>query len=170
LCDADTDTSDLRSSYLRVTAAKGDIPRPGEVDLVCGGPPCQGASGLNGHRATADPFADAKNMQLPLFMEIVQFLRPRWVLIENVSDILRFQKAIYGRFAINLLVQAGYQARVGLLRAGSYGVPQYRLRVFIWAAVLGSPLPSFPLRAPLIHASIHFLSLCKGCICVPRVL
>lgn len=39
----------------------------------------------------------------------------------------------------------GYQSRVGFLVAGRYGVPQYRLRCFIWGARRGQPLPGFPM-------------------------
>lgn len=54
--------------------------------------------------------------------------------MENVADILRFDKASLGRYALSRLVHMNYQARLGIMAAGSYGLPQFRLRVFLWGA------------------------------------
>jgi DNA (cytosine-5)-methyltransferase 1 len=77
------------------------IPRPGDVDLVTGGPPCQGISGYNMCRNGDDPLADPKNRQMPLFFEVVSFLQPRYVLMENVADMFKFTTGIYGRFSVS---------------------------------------------------------------------
>ena len=68
-------------------------------------------------------------------MDIVKFLRPKFVLMENVTDILRFDKGSLGRYALSRLVHMNYQARVGIMAAGCYGLPQFRLRVFFWGAL-----------------------------------
>lgn len=67
-------------------------------------------------------------------MDIVEFLKPKYVLMENVVDILKFDKASLGRYALSRLVHMKYQARFGIIAAGCYGLPQFRLRVFIWGA------------------------------------
>lgn len=67
-------------------------------------------------------------------MDIVEFLKPKFVLMENVVDILRFDKASLGRYALSRLVHLKYQARLGIIAAGCYGLPQFRLRVFLWGA------------------------------------
>lgn len=67
-------------------------------------------------------------------MDIVQFLKPKFVLMENVVDILRFDKASLARYALSRLVYMKYQARLGTMAAGCYGLPQFRLRVFLWGA------------------------------------
>lgn len=67
-------------------------------------------------------------------MDIVDFLKPTFVLMENVVDILRFDKASLGRYALSRLVHMIYQARLGIIAAGCYGLPQFRLRVFLWGA------------------------------------
>lgn len=105
-----------------------------EVDVICGGPPCQGISGYNRYRNTASPLDDERNRQIVVFMDIVKFLKPKYVLMENVVDILRFDKGSLGRYALSRLVHMNYQARLGMVAAGCYGLPQFRLRVFLWGA------------------------------------
>ncbi|XP_070020954.1 DNA (cytosine-5)-methyltransferase CMT2-like [Nicotiana sylvestris] len=121
------------------------LPLPGDVDMICGGPPCQGISGYNRHRNVEDPLSDEKNRQIIIFMDVVEFLRPKYVLMENVADILRFDKASLGRYALSRLVHMRYQARLGTMAAGCYGLPQFRLRVFFWGALPSEKLPPFPL-------------------------
>lgn len=106
----------------------------GDADVICGGPPCQGISGYNRHRNADSPFDDERNRQIIVFMDIVNFLKPKYVLMENVVDILQFAKGSVGRYALSRLVRMNYQARLGIMAAGCYGLPQYRLRVFFWGA------------------------------------
>ncbi|CAL9028724.1 unnamed protein product [Prunus brigantina] len=121
------------------------LPLPGDVDVICGGPPCQGISGYNRYRNVDSPLDDERNHQIVVFMDIVKFLKPKYVLMENVVDILRFDKASLGRYALSRLVHMNYQARLGILAAGCYGLPQFRLRVFLWGAHPCENLPQFPL-------------------------
>ena len=115
----------------------------GGVDVICGGPPCQGISGYNRHRNVKSPLDDERNHQLVVFMDIVEFLKPKYVLMENVSDLLRLDKGSLGRYSLSRLVHLNYQARLGLVTAGCYGLPQFRLRVFLWGAH-PSEVSSFP--------------------------
>ncbi|WVZ24126.1 hypothetical protein V8G54_002670 [Vigna mungo] len=110
------------------------LPLPGEVDVICGGPPCQGVSGYNRYRNSESPLDDERNRQIVIFMDMVKFLKPRYVLMENVVDILRFDKGSLGRYALSRLVHMKYQARLGIIAAGCYGLPQFRLRVFLWGS------------------------------------
>ncbi|KAL3500066.1 hypothetical protein ACH5RR_039159, partial [Cinchona calisaya] len=121
------------------------LPLPGHVDVICGGPPCQGISGYNRYRNIEDPLTDERNHQIVIFMDIVKFLKPKYVLMENVIDILRLDGASLGRYALSRLVHMKYQARLGTIAAGCYGLPQFRLRVFIWGALPSEKLPPFPL-------------------------
>ncbi|XP_062146124.1 DNA (cytosine-5)-methyltransferase CMT2-like isoform X3 [Alnus glutinosa] len=121
------------------------LPLPGDVDIICGGPPCQGISGYNRYRNIDSPLADDRNHQIVVFMDIVKYLKPKYVLMENVVDILRFDKASLGRYALSRLVHMNYQAKLGTIAAGCYGLPQFRLRVFLWGAHPSEKLPQFPL-------------------------
>ena len=106
-----------------------------ELGLLAGGPPCQGFS-LAGRRSVDDP----RNSLVWSFLDITQSLRPKFVLIENVSAIQSpFER---GRRASVLadIEEAlrridssdhGYSTIRVLLRADQYGVPQRRKRVFL---------------------------------------
>ncbi|CAI9106804.1 OLC1v1006030C1 [Oldenlandia corymbosa var. corymbosa] len=121
------------------------LPLPGMVDVICGGPPCQGISGFNRFRDKLQPLKDEKNKQLIVFMDIVQFLKPRFVLMENVVDLFKFASAYLGRYAFARLVAMNYQARFGLMAAGAYGLAQFRMRAFLWASLPSERLPQYPL-------------------------
>lgn len=105
----------------------------GDVDFMCGGPPCQGISGFNRYRVE-NPLEDKKNRQLIVYMDIAEFLKPRFLLMENVTDIFKFGKGALTNYAVGRLVSMNYQARIGIMAAGSYGVPQCRMRFFLWGA------------------------------------
>ncbi|KAJ8420644.1 LOW QUALITY PROTEIN: hypothetical protein Cgig2_031998 [Carnegiea gigantea] len=121
------------------------LPLPGDVDVVCGGPPCQGISGFNRFRNKEEPLADEKNKQLVVFMDVVAYLQPKYVLMENVVDLVKFSRGFLGRYALGRLVDMNYQARMGMMAAGAYGLPQFRMRVFIWGAQPSEKLPQYPL-------------------------
>lgn len=137
----------------------GILPRPGDVDVICGGPPCQGISGYNRHRNVENPLDDDRNRQIVVFMDIVEFLKPTYILMENVVDILRLAGAHLGRYAISRLVQLKYQASLGIMAAGCYGLPQFRLRVFLWGAHPNERLPQFPL--PTHDVVLRYGAPCK---------
>lgn len=80
-----------------------------------------------------------------VFMDIVDYLRPKYVLMENVVDILKFADGFLGRYALSRLVAMNYQARLGMMVAGCYGLPQFRMRAFLWGALPSVVLPKFPL-------------------------
>lgn len=67
-------------------------------------------------------------------MEIVEYLKPKYVLMENVVDIVKFSEGFLGRYALSKLINLNYQVRMGMMAAGAYGLPQFRMRVFFWGA------------------------------------
>ncbi|KAL9233613.1 hypothetical protein vseg_008585 [Gypsophila vaccaria] len=121
------------------------LPLPGDVDMICGGPPCQGLSGFNRFRNKESPLSDPKNKQLVVYMDVVDYLKPKYLLMENVVDLLKFSQGYCGRYALGRLVDMNYQARMGMMAAGSYGLPQFRMRVFLWGARPSESLAQYPL-------------------------
>ena len=98
----------------------------GEVDIVMGGPPCQGFS-LAGNRLPDDP----KNHLVLEFKRLIKEIRPRIVLMENVPGILSMK----GGEVVEILGQEfndlGYRVAQGVLNAADFGVPQARPRFIL---------------------------------------
>lgn len=120
------------------------LPRKGDITMIMGGPPCQGASMANRSRNAENPLEDEHNRMMIVFVEYVKHYQPELVLFENVCGIFTLRDAFLVKFVTAELVKIGYQIRVGILQAGFYGVPQSRWRVLIWAAKSGIRLPEFP--------------------------
>ena len=131
---------DVNLLYRRMLDGDKDLPQPGEVDLVAGGPPCQGFSGYNRHRNVEDP----RNSLVESFLDVVGHIKPRYVLMENVPGMLSLDNGRVPVLVLAALESLGYGAKLGILQAGYYGVPQNRWRVFIVAAAEGLKLPAFP--------------------------
>jgi DNA (cytosine-5)-methyltransferase 1 len=114
----------------------------GEVDLLAGGPPCQGFS-LAGRRKKNDP----RNELFKHYVKLVRLLEPSFVLLENVRGIsVAFRKPAKGaanwtkcpskpfsdRIKVDLR-NAGYEVFAHLVRGTDVGVPQFRPRYMMLA-------------------------------------
>lgn len=109
-----------------------------EVDLLAGGPSCQGFS-THGKREADDP----RNFLFRQFMRVTEELRPRWVLIENVRGLLTYRDGYFKKVICESLEKLGYEVECKVLCAADYGVPQYRYRIFFIANRVGTKL-GFP--------------------------
>jgi len=97
-----------------------------DVDLVCGGPPCQGFSHA-GKRFIDDP----RNKLFKDFVEIVEKVNPKIMILENVPGMLTLSKGLIYKQIINLFKEKGYVVEGRLLLASDYCVPQKRKRLII---------------------------------------
>ena len=125
------------------TTLTWDTPLP-PVDVIAGGPPCQGFSSA-GRRAAND----ARNSLVAVFAHLVARHRPRAFLFENVEGFLTGDAGRWVRDLLDPLVQAGYCIHLRKINAAHYGVPQHRKRV-VAIGGLGWD-PGFP---PLTHRAI----------------
>lgn len=98
--------------------------KPGSLDMLAGGPPCQGFSIL-GRRESGDP----RNRLFLDFMRLATELRPKVVLIENVPGLATLEGGAVMRAISEAFDQAGYDAACAELVAAQYGVPQLRWRM-----------------------------------------
>ncbi len=102
---------------------------PGEVDILMGGPPCQGYST---HRINGSGIGDPRNDLLIRYFDFVETLRPKAFVVENVPGLLWPRHADYLSRFKELAGKAGYKLHgPEILNARDFGVPQNRKRIFI---------------------------------------
>jgi len=111
------------------------------VDLIVGGPPCQGFS-------VAGPsqygLIDPRNYLIFEVLRFVEILRPRMFVVENVKGILAGklspEKRAFQEF-FKAVEKANYKVKHFVLQAANFGAPQWRERVFIFGALDEADLP-----------------------------
>ena len=101
----------------------------GEIDLIAGGPPCQGFSVNAPIRSLDDP----RNQLFKEYLRIVAEVRPKAVLIENVPGIVSLGKGTVVEQIYKSLNAMGYVVKHRILFAGHYGIPQLRFRTIFLA-------------------------------------
>jgi DNA (cytosine-5)-methyltransferase 1 len=111
----------------------------GPIDVVAGGPPCQGFS----VQRRGNP-ADHRNDLLVQFARIAAELQPKLILIENVPTILGARGAGHIEEVAKTWSDAGYAMCRSILEAASFGVPQMRRRAFVVGIRKGAPPFHFP--------------------------
>ncbi|EGP4877017.1 DNA (cytosine-5-)-methyltransferase [Enterococcus faecium] len=100
-----------------------------EVDVVIGGPPCQGFS-LAG-RIGRSFVEDKRNYLFKEFVRVVKIIDPPMFVMENVARILSHNKGETIKELTNEFKKIGYNVQYKVLQAADYGVPQKRQRIFI---------------------------------------
>jgi DNA (cytosine-5)-methyltransferase 1 len=105
--------------------------KPGQLDILAGGPPCQGFS-KNVPRKNR--FLDLPNNRLVLtFLTYVEALQPSLVLMENVAEMKNGFGQAYTQEVVARLERNGYAVSYEVLNAADFGVPQRRRRAFFIA-------------------------------------
>lgn len=110
-----------------------------KVDVVIGGPPCQGFS-QKGQRKSIN---DERNFLFRYFYDVVKVLKPKYFVMENVPNLLTTEKGYFKKEIIELFETIGYSLNADILTASDYGVPQNRKRAFILGKLGGKKL-EFP--------------------------
>jgi DNA (cytosine-5)-methyltransferase 1 len=98
------------------------------VDLIVGGPPCQGFSSLRPNRASN--VNDPRNRLYKHFVKYVEYLEPVAFLMENVVGLITQGRGQHVAQIIREFSRLGYQVDWRVLNAANYGIPQRRERVF----------------------------------------
>jgi len=130
------DIRGLTGKRLRAETPLGNA----SVDVVLGGPPCQGFS-IGGQRAVGD----LRNTLMMEFARLVKELEPRYFVLENVSGLLTTGAATLQDF-VAFVRRVGYEVvhPISQLEASDFGVPQRRQRVFILGWQRGCQIPRYP--------------------------
>jgi DNA (cytosine-5)-methyltransferase 1 len=117
----------------------------GELDVLIGGPPCQGFS-TAGSRFWDDP----RNNLLKSYIAALNIIQPKWFIMENVEGLLTSNKGEYIFEAAKAFIELGYSIRLEKIYSQEYGVPQRRKRVLIVGNKLGM---AFRMPEPTIKVS-----------------
>ena len=115
-------------------------PTPDDVDHLQSSPPCQGFSLAN----RGGQNDDCNNTLSHETVKAAKYLKPRTGMIENIRGILQPKHLNHIIKIIYDLINLGYQVRIALHDAKSYGVPQNRKRVIITFAAKDTELPETP--------------------------
>ncbi len=109
------------------------------IDVVVGGPPCQGFS-QKGKRLSIN---DDRNYLFQRFIDTVKVFKPRYFVLENVPNILTTANGFFKEEIIAGFKSLGYKVNAKVLNASDYGVPQNRRRAFFIGS-LGNEAINFP--------------------------
>lgn len=99
----------------------------GTIDVVIGGPPCQGFS-QKGQRKTIH---DERNFLFKYYVSVVELVNPKYFVMENVPNLLTAEGGYFRHEIEELFNKLGYSLEYGVLNASDYGVPQNRRRAII---------------------------------------
>lgn len=119
------------SDFLRGTGLK-----KGELDVLIGGPPCQAFSVYNHQRG----MHDKRSKLFREYLRIVDGLRPKWVVMENVTGITSVGSGRAVAEIFEGLKELGYHVEMRTLKAEQFGVPQERRRIFFIGNRIGKPI------------------------------
>lgn len=100
------------------------------VDLVVGGPPCQGFS----QKGNRQGLKDERNYLFKKFLDVVRITDPKVVLMENVPNLLSTSNGYFKSQIVSYFEKLNYRCSYKILNAYDYGVPQKRKRAFIIAS------------------------------------
>lgn len=141
---------------LKLTNNKG-------VDVIIGGPPCQGFSmaGNIGRKFADDP----RNKLFKEFVRIVKIVKPKFFVMENVARLFTHNKGKTKEEILQSFQEIGYKVECKILNSADYGVPQIRNRIIFIGTLLDKEI-EFPL--PLkdefitIKEAIHHYPILKS--------
>lgn len=134
----------IEADLRKMTATDVTAEIDGKIDIIVGGPSCQGFSTSGGlSRATGRDSSDPRNKLFLNYVDLVEDLEPSWIVFENVPGLLLYDQ---GRVALEIVAafrEIGYSLLPVILLAADYGVPQLRRRLFFIGNRTGSEV-SFP--------------------------
>ena len=120
-----------------------------KIDVVVGGPACQGFSIANSKTRSRD---NPKNKLIFQFLRLVKKIKPEWFIMENVEGMVRMNGGSFKKAIMRRMEKQGYSVEFIPLCAADYGVPQRRRRAFFIGnrsgIEMGAPKPNFGSKVP----------------------
>lgn len=139
---------DVQCTKIEEWEIKADV---NDIDIVIGGPPCQGFSMARGKRFVDDP----RNSLYKYFVRTVAQVRPKWFVMENVPGIISIGNGVILEQIYQDFEAIGYKLTHKVVNMAEYGVPQARKRTVFVGNNLGK---DFEWPKP------QYVPLKKGCI------
>lgn len=109
----------------------------GDVDVIIGGPPCQGFSSIRPFRSSIED--DPRNSLFEEFASYVNYFRPRMLVLENVVGLATYKGGATIAEIVEVFAALGYECDWHILNAARYGVPQKRERLVLMGWQRGIP-------------------------------
>ncbi|RLA80247.1 MAG: DNA cytosine methyltransferase [Epsilonproteobacteria bacterium] len=100
------------------------------IDLLVGGPPCQGFSMANRQPIIDDP----RNKLYKSFLDMLSIVKPKFFIMENVKGMINKSDEIINNF--NDILKNQYSLKMVLLNSKDFGIPQNRQRVIVIGSLL----------------------------------
>jgi len=109
-----------------------------DLDILVGGPPCQGFSIFGKRRfintKNYDTSKDFRNNLVSIFLDYAELIKPKWIMIENVPGLPSLDKGVYIKNIEKKLVKIGYENfEWKIINCADYGAPQLRKRFILLA-------------------------------------
>jgi DNA (cytosine-5)-methyltransferase 1 len=138
------DIATLRGEQLQTLIGK-------DIDLLVGGPPCQGFSIMGKHN-----LKDDRNSLAFHFCRLVRELQPSYFVLENVPGLMQGDNKMLLRRLKHELAKSGYRIAepVRVLQAADFGVPQERSRLFLLGSRRGQVLAAYPQPTPELRVTV----------------
>ena len=135
---------DIRDDLVKEEVIKSSL--NAGVNMIVGGPPCQGYS-MKGKKLGLN---DPRNFLFIEYLKFVEKLQPEVFVIENVKSLLSTSKGWFKDEIISRINSLGYNVDVGILKASDFGVPQARERtIFICCKTKKLHLPTPTVKKPV---------------------
>lgn len=125
------------------------VPEMRDVDIVVGGPPCQGFSSAG----KGDP-NDPRNFLWREYFRVVNAVKPRAIVLENVSALTHGRNGDHLSGIMAALEESGHHFAMGVLNAADFGVPQARRRLIVIGLRDGIPTLPEPTHSPENHVTV----------------
>lgn len=119
------------------------------VNMIVGGPPCQGYS-MKGKKLGLE---DSRNFLFREYLDLVERLQPDVFVIENVKGLLQSANGWFKDEIVNAIENLGYAVKFGILNAADFGVPQSRERAIFICSKHGSI--SLPNATVTTHTTVR---------------
>lgn len=142
--DAKVIIGDIRDKKIQDNIV--DLSIKNKVNMIIGGPPCQGFS-LKGKKLG---LKDPRNFLFIEYLHIVERINPEVFVIENVKNLLATSNGWFKEQIIKEIKNLGYKVSFGIVKASDYGVPQNRERaIFICSKNCKIELPEPSVNKPV---------------------